>query len=109
MNILIKLTCLIGLVIAPILGGHGEEGLAALSTPIPVVQEVAINNNQLSNIKDIAIQKSVDEATGMVTAKVTIKSKVNGATVTKTHHLSGTKAEVDAKIAKMDAEASNFK
>ncbi len=28
MNILIKLTCLIGLVIAPILGGHTEEGLA---------------------------------------------------------------------------------
>jgi K(+)-stimulated pyrophosphate-energized sodium pump len=109
MNILIKLTCLIGLVIAPILGGHGEEGLAALSTPIPVVQIVALNNDQLSNIKDIAIQKSVDEATGMVTAKVTIKSKVNGATVTKTHNLSGTKAEVDAKIAKMDAEGSNFK
>ena len=28
MNILIKLTCLIGLVIAPILGGHAEEGVA---------------------------------------------------------------------------------
>ena len=25
MNILIKLTCLIGLVVAPILGGHGED------------------------------------------------------------------------------------
>jgi K(+)-stimulated pyrophosphate-energized sodium pump len=25
MNILIKLTCLVGLVIAPILGGHGNE------------------------------------------------------------------------------------
>ena len=25
MNILIKLTCLIGLVMAPILGGHGED------------------------------------------------------------------------------------
>ncbi|MGB0249605.1 MAG: hypothetical protein ACPF91_06170, partial [Flavobacteriales bacterium] len=25
MNILIKLTCLVGLVIAPILGGHGSE------------------------------------------------------------------------------------
>ena len=28
MNILIKLTCLIGLVIAPILGGHGTEEAA---------------------------------------------------------------------------------
>jgi len=31
MNILIKLTCLVGLVIAPILGGHGSEGSHASS------------------------------------------------------------------------------
>ena len=30
MNILIKLTCLVGLVIAPILGNHGEEAMASL-------------------------------------------------------------------------------
>jgi K(+)-stimulated pyrophosphate-energized sodium pump len=32
MNILIKLTCLIGLVIAPILGGHGTEDIEETST-----------------------------------------------------------------------------
>ena len=37
MNILIKLTCLIGLVIAPILGGHLEETTAL------VTQEVELN------------------------------------------------------------------
>jgi K(+)-stimulated pyrophosphate-energized sodium pump len=37
MNILIKLTCLIGLVIAPILGGHSEETTAG------VTQEVELN------------------------------------------------------------------
>jgi K(+)-stimulated pyrophosphate-energized sodium pump len=109
MNILIKLTCLIGLVVAPILGGHTEEGQAALSTPAAVVQEVAVNNNQGSNIQDVNIEKTVDEVTGMVTAKVTIKKKVNGATISKTHNLKGTKAEVDAKIAQINNDLSGFK
>lgn len=38
MNILIKLTCLVGLVIAPILGGHSTEEVKA---PAPVKEEVA--------------------------------------------------------------------
>jgi K(+)-stimulated pyrophosphate-energized sodium pump len=38
MNILIKLTCLVGLVIAPILGGHSAEEVKA---PAPVKEEVA--------------------------------------------------------------------
>ncbi|WP_292890773.1 sodium-translocating pyrophosphatase [Nonlabens sp.] len=108
MNILIKLTCLIGLVVAPILGGHTEEGQAALSTPTPVVQEVVVNSNANNTIQNVDIQKTVDEATGIVTAKVTVKTKVNGATVSKTHNLSGTKTEVDAKIAKIDKKVSNF-
>jgi K(+)-stimulated pyrophosphate-energized sodium pump len=109
MNILIKLTCLIGLVIAPILGGHGEKGQAVLSTPTPVVQEVVVNSNTNNTIQDVDIQKTTDEATGIVTANVTIKTKVNGATVRKTHNLSGTKAEVDAQIARIDKEVSGFK
>ncbi|WP_213521337.1 sodium-translocating pyrophosphatase [Nonlabens sp.] len=108
MNILIKLTCLIGLVVAPILGGHTEEGQAALSTPKPVVQEVVVNSNANNTIQNVDIQKTVDEATGIVTAKVTVKTKVNGATVSKTHNLTGTKTEVDAKIAKIDKKVSNF-
>jgi K(+)-stimulated pyrophosphate-energized sodium pump len=109
MNILIKLTCLIGLVIAPILGGHGEKGQAVLSTPTPVVQQVVVNSNTNNTIQDVDIQKTTDEATGIVTANVTIKTKVNGATVRKTHNLSGTKAEVDAQIARIDKEVSGFK
>ena len=31
MNILIKLTCLVGLVIAPILGSHDNESMASLN------------------------------------------------------------------------------
>lgn len=41
MNILIKLTCLVGLVIAPILGGHTEHGAADATEPAAVSTEVA--------------------------------------------------------------------
>ncbi len=44
MNILIKLTCLIGLVIAPMLGSHGESGKKACCTPQEkVAHETACN------------------------------------------------------------------
>src|SRR5690606_11908048 len=41
MNILIKLTCLIGLVIAPILGGHTIETAVANTEVIEVVKTVS--------------------------------------------------------------------
>ena len=44
MNILIKLTCLIGLVIAPILGGHTSE--SATSNKEEVVKEIQVDNLQ---------------------------------------------------------------
>jgi K(+)-stimulated pyrophosphate-energized sodium pump len=40
MNILIKLTCLVGLVIAPILGGHAGEATTGMNTPAPKVQPI---------------------------------------------------------------------
>ncbi len=40
MNILIKLTCLVGLVIAPILGGHTDDGAVGQAEKVPVVIEV---------------------------------------------------------------------
>jgi len=42
MNILIKLTCLIGLVIAPILGGHSDDTGMAMNNEISV--EMVVNN-----------------------------------------------------------------
>lgn len=46
MNILIKLTCLIGLVIAPILGGHTlEEGVARTENTLEVTTAKTIENN----------------------------------------------------------------
>ena len=78
MNILIKLTCLIGLVIAPILGGHTvEEGLANNETEVEMVVE---------STKDLA------EAT------ITYTTIENGEEVTKEETFSGTEAEVEAKL-----------
>ena len=44
MNILIKLTCLIGLVIAPILGGHSSEDKVKVLETVVVVEEVVKSN-----------------------------------------------------------------
>ncbi|WP_405247372.1 sodium-translocating pyrophosphatase [Cellulophaga sp. Asnod2-G02] len=49
MNILIKLTCLIGLVIAPILGGHAEEGVTKVQEKINI--EVNTDNTDLAEAK----------------------------------------------------------
>ena len=54
MNILIKLTCLVGLVIAPILGGHSETQVANKEE---VKKEIIIQND---NIEDVKIIEAVD-------------------------------------------------
>ena len=51
MNILIKLTCLIGLVIAPILGGHSSEDKVKVLETVVVVEEVMkINTAELQGV-----------------------------------------------------------
>ncbi|MGY5846516.1 sodium-translocating pyrophosphatase [Salegentibacter sp. HM20] len=44
MNILIKLTCLIGLVLAPILGGHSEDNVPNEPEEAPQVETAAVQN-----------------------------------------------------------------
>ena len=48
MNILIKLTCLIGLVVAPILGGHSEESTAMNTQEVEL--NVSIDKAELENV-----------------------------------------------------------
>ena len=79
MNILIKLTCLIGLVIAPILG----EGSHTI-TEEPVATEISS--------KEVSIEKS--NIDGKVTA--TVKTIINGNE--EVQKFEGTDAEVQAKI-----------
>jgi K(+)-stimulated pyrophosphate-energized sodium pump len=83
MNILIKLTCLIGLVIAPILGGHSSsEDTVMLSDEI--TKEVKVN---MTSNED-----------GTVKAFVTTTTTENGEAVTKDETFEGTEEEVKAKL-----------
>ena len=79
MNILIKLTCLIGLVMAPILGSGSHT-----VTDKVVATEI--------NFKEVSIEKSnVDEK-----VNATVKTTINGKEETQVFE--GTDAEVQAKI-----------
>jgi K(+)-stimulated pyrophosphate-energized sodium pump len=79
MNILIKLTCLIGLVIAPILGGHAEDGLALSNSEIEVSRTISVEGNDTSK----------------ATAKVeTIKTLSNGDKEIKVKNFKGTLEQV---------------
>lgn len=109
MNILIKLTCLVGLVIAPILGGHtssethedvkntkvwidksGEKHEVKLSADAEFTTE-----NKLENIVKVNIEKSDDG-----TAKATITTTIikNGEETTEEKTFEGTLEEVEKKI-----------
>ena len=51
MNILIKLTCLVGLVIAPILGNHDNESMASLN--LFSKKEIVSEKEKVSVIKKL--------------------------------------------------------
>jgi len=78
MNILIKLTCLIGLVIAPILGGHTSDDAHA-------------------STEDITIEKTV-ESKDLAQATITYTTIENGVEVIKKETFEGTETEVEAKL-----------
>ena len=95
MNILIKLTCLVGLVIAPILGGHSatEEGRALLEK-----QEVEVKVNTASNEKITFKVELLANSDDNATATVYKIVEVNGVEEVSTETIKGTKADVEAKI-----------
>ena len=88
MNILIKLTCLIGLVIAPILGGHAEE--TALAT---------INEN-------VSTEMIVDSE---ITTKATVDYSImkDGKKVLETIVFKGTKAQVENSLKTFKGSLTN--
>ena len=73
MNILIKLTCLIGLVIAPILGGHIEDSTAFKEHQTK--KEVTINIDATSNDLAVATITTITTKDGEVNKNVQV---VNG-------------------------------
>jgi K(+)-stimulated pyrophosphate-energized sodium pump len=79
MNILIKLTCLIGLVIAPILGGHSNE------------------NSHSEEIRNEVRLEIKGDSSEMATAKITTATTLNGKTTTNTQEIEGTVEEIEKK------------
>ena len=99
MNILIKLTCLIGLVIAPILGGHAAADTGAVVNPTSTIQVKANTEDTMDVEKDVTVKVTSDE--GVFTAEVVTVTKLDGATQKETKIFTGTEAEVMAKIEAM--------
>ena len=81
MNILIKLTCLVSLVIAPIIGSHDVE--------TAVAQEIR---------KEIRVEVDASEA-DMMEATITTTTSEDGTVKTVVKKIKGTEAEVEASIA----------
>jgi len=114
MNILIKLTCLVGLVIAPILGeGHGAHTAEGqMQEEMIFVDEdgtkTVIRQQEAGSIdatkKEVNKEVMVDwSSEGEVhTAQVTISSTHNGETTTETKTFTGTKEEIEAQIAELE-------
>ncbi|MDB4298384.1 sodium-translocating pyrophosphatase [Flavobacteriaceae bacterium] len=99
MNILIKLTCLIGLVIAPILGGHAAADTGAVVSPTSTMQVKASTEDTMDVEKDVTVNMTSDE--GVFTAEVVTETKLDGATQKEISIFTGTEAEVMAKIEAM--------
>ena len=115
MNILIKLTCLIGLVVAPILGGHADKSHANnVDVKVWVDKDGAkheiktnakfISDNDNINGKHISKEVKVEMTKGdgdQVTATVKIVSMVDGTKKEIIKEFNGTKEEVKTKIDKL--------
>ncbi|TRZ44400.1 sodium-translocating pyrophosphatase [Robertkochia solimangrovi] len=87
MNILIKLTCLVGLVIAPILGGHSEEAMVDISGKSEVKKEIIVTQNM----------KFKDDQVVKVEKVIT----VNGETTITEKEITGSAEEIEAEVESM--------
>ncbi|HLT50070.1 MAG TPA: sodium-translocating pyrophosphatase [Aequorivita sp.] len=123
MNILIKLTCLIGLVIAPILGGHTTDAMATETSSEEVYFIDADGNKtiltekqvqyletgstieegeNLNNKTETTVEMLKNDNNDQVTANVTISRTVDGVETTETKTFTGTEEEVRAQLKDVD-------
>ena len=86
MNILIKLTCLVGLVIAPLLGSHAAP------------QQVEVVKEEVR--KEIRVEVNADDS-GQVEAVIQTTTTENGETTTEEKVITGTEEEVKAAVAEL--------
>jgi K(+)-stimulated pyrophosphate-energized sodium pump len=97
MNILIKLTCLIGLVLAPILGGHDVHGADTSSTENVWVDA---EGNVAGGEKEVTINMTTEG--DLTVATIETISMVNGNKEKNVQKMKGTEAEVKAKLAEFE-------
>jgi K(+)-stimulated pyrophosphate-energized sodium pump len=112
MNILIKLTCLIGLVIAPILGGHSSENNMEVNSEVNVWVDKDGNEHEVNGdakfmskedsetmdmSKEVKVEMTKNDD-GTVKAIVTTTTTENGESVTTDQTFEGTEDEVNAKL-----------
>ena len=88
MNILIKLTCLVGLVIAPILGDHGNEEYSMLDEKVET--EVVLEVNTLDEENSYLTLTTTEKVLDQVTEKI--------------EKCSGSKEEILLKLAEIESE-----
>jgi K(+)-stimulated pyrophosphate-energized sodium pump len=93
MNILIKLTCLIGLVIAPILGGHSSEESHEINAN--TIEAQSISNEVIE--KEIIVKMDANDD-GITKAVVKTTMTENGKEISTEQVFEGTEAEVKAQI-----------
>ncbi|WP_228852533.1 sodium-translocating pyrophosphatase [Aegicerativicinus sediminis] len=96
MNILIKLTCLVGLVIAPVLGGNSLKTL---------ILGDAVSNTEKTT-KEMNVTVEANDADN-VTAKVTFTKKINGEEVIETKTFNGSETEVKKQLQEFEEEAKS--
>ena len=93
MNILIKLTCLVGLVIAPLLGSHAAP-------------QAALNKEEVR--KEIRVKVNADDQ-GQMEAVIKTTTTENGETVVDEKVISGTEEEIQAAVEEMKDVKINIK
>tara|TARA_B110000444_G_scaffold9673_1_gene8347 strand:- start:19025 stop:20038 length:1014 start_codon:yes stop_codon:yes gene_type:complete len=93
MNILIKLTCLIGLVIAPILGGHSSEESHEIN--VNTIEAQSISNEVIE--KEITVKMDANDD-GITKAVVKTTMTENGKEISTEQVFEGTEAEVKTQI-----------
>ncbi|NQZ77206.1 MAG: sodium-translocating pyrophosphatase [Ekhidna sp.] len=111
MNILIKLTCLVGLVIAPILGevyGSGHGAKQEMSVEVVVEDDgstmISVDGEEIVEkeiTKEVRVEMETKEG-DQVEATVTTTIVENGEETTEVKTFTGTKEEVQAQIDEMN-------
>jgi K(+)-stimulated pyrophosphate-energized sodium pump len=107
MNILIKLTCLVGLVIAPILGEGHATTEKHLTTELHI--ESGKHEHMAHAVEKKVKVKMTKNDDGTVKAVVMTTATENGKTVTKEEIFEGTKEEVEKKIEAFEKEVASLK